>query len=391
MQPLAAAARSAGNPASIGWLSLSGRGTPAMVAAAPPADAAAADRAAEAADKVFTNPLASHALTLDPPAAMLAGKEGTLEPLQPLPSPISTSSIGAPSSSGGGSSSGHSGGGDRHLRKLTKSLVEVLETMGSSVQPAPPGGSRSSSRGARQGGAGSCARHGRVVGGLMAARALAGDDCAPVLLCAKCTLCQHPAPRPLPCRRLAAANPGRPARRLSGGLGGGAGRAPRGRACRRRGRRRSGGPRAAADHHGAALGICNVGVLFTVMRLATQAWPAHLLASLHCHGFGCPLLPPTWPPTLMYPLPASPPSTARGHPAPRRHRAAARPAAAGEVLGAQWCLLSVVRHTWCKHNVPAHLPTAATPLPRQASPQLAQNDANLQRAVPSYQPTILAC
>ncbi|KAI7842235.1 hypothetical protein COHA_004148 [Chlorella ohadii] len=136
-----------GNPASIGWLSLSGRGTPAMAAAAPPADAAAADRAAAAADKVFTNPLASHALTLDPPAAMLAGKEGTLEPLQPLPSPISTSSIGAPSSSGGGSSSGHSGGGDRHLRKLTKSLVEVLETMGSSVQPAPPGGSRSSSRG----------------------------------------------------------------------------------------------------------------------------------------------------------------------------------------------------------------------------------------------------
>ena len=194
----------------------------------------------------------------------------------------------------------------------------------------------------------------------MAARALAGDDCAPVLLCAKCTLCQHPAPRPLPCRRLAAANPGRPARRLSGGLGGRAGRAPRGRACRRRGRRRSGGPRATADHHGAALGICNVGVLFTVMKLATQAWPAHLLASLHCHGFGCPLLPPTWPPTLMYPLPASPPSTARGHPAPRRHRAAARPAAAGEVLGAQQCLLSVVRHTWCKHNVPAHLPTAAT-------------------------------
>lgn len=116
--------------------------------------AAAADEAAGGGDKVFTNPLASHALTLDPPAAMLPGKGASMEQLAPLPSPISTSSIGAPSSSGGGSSSGGKGGGggDRHLRKLTQSLVEVLETMSSSVQPPPPGHSRSSSRGAGQGG-----------------------------------------------------------------------------------------------------------------------------------------------------------------------------------------------------------------------------------------------
>lgn len=139
-----------------------------MATAAPPAEAAAADRAA-AADKVFTNPLASHVLPLEPPAAMLAGKGAALEPMGPLTSPISTSSIGAPSSSGGGSSSsrGSGGGGDRHLRKLTQSLVEVLETMSSNVQPAP-GGSRSNSRGAGQGGL----RQGRgsgVVGGLTAA------------------------------------------------------------------------------------------------------------------------------------------------------------------------------------------------------------------------------
>lgn len=159
----------AGTPANIGWLSLRGRGEPTMATAAPPAEAAAADRAA-AADKVFTNPLASHALPLDPPAAMLAGKEAALEPMGPLPSPISTSSIGAPSSSGGGSSSsrgGSGGGGDRHLRKLTQSLVEVLETMSSNVQPAA-GGSRSNSRGARQGGLELGWAHG-VVGGWSAA------------------------------------------------------------------------------------------------------------------------------------------------------------------------------------------------------------------------------
>ncbi|PRW56955.1 Six-hairpin glycosidase [Chlorella sorokiniana] len=139
-------------PVSIGWLSLRGRGEPAMATAAPPTEAAAPDKAAAAADTVYTNPLASHALPLDPPAAMLAGKEAAMEPLPHLPSPISSSSIGAPSSSGGGSSSGKGGGGggggggDRHLRKLTQSLVEVLETMSSNVQPAP-GHRRSDSRG----------------------------------------------------------------------------------------------------------------------------------------------------------------------------------------------------------------------------------------------------
>ena len=114
---------------------------PTIDGAASPRAAAAGDRPADggsgdiaATTKVYTNPLLQH--SPDPPDK------------EEIEGGAADSSIGAPSSSGGGSSSSGGkggGGGDRHLRKLTQSLVEVLETMSSSVQPPPPGHSRSSS------------------------------------------------------------------------------------------------------------------------------------------------------------------------------------------------------------------------------------------------------
>lgn len=121
---------------------------PSPVTAAAPGDEGGP------AEKVFVNPLASHPVALEPPAAMLGGGRGDPEALAPLASPVS--SIGAPSSSGrgGGSSAGGGGargGGDRHLRRLTQNLVEVLESMSGSVQPAAAAGCSSSKGGAGRG------------------------------------------------------------------------------------------------------------------------------------------------------------------------------------------------------------------------------------------------
>lgn len=101
--------------------------------ASPLAAPGSAAAAAAAEDKVFTNPLASHPVgsLAEPPAAMLKGKHGTAAAAG-LPSSGSSSSIGAPSSGGG------EGGGDRHLRRMTQSLVEILESMSSSVQQQQP-------------------------------------------------------------------------------------------------------------------------------------------------------------------------------------------------------------------------------------------------------------
>jgi hypothetical protein len=105
--------------------------------------------AAEEEGKVFSNPLASHPITADPAAAaMLRAKGGDLEG-----SPAS-SSIGSPSRSGGrgssgsgvgagaGGSKGSGGDGDGHLRRMTQSLVDILESMSGSVQPLSGGSSK---------------------------------------------------------------------------------------------------------------------------------------------------------------------------------------------------------------------------------------------------------
>lgn len=87
--------------------------------------------AAEAsAAKVFHNPLVSHPV-LPVEAAQVRTKTADQDGgLAALPSPAS--SIGAASSSGRGGGGGK--GGDGYLRRLTQSLVDVLETMSSSVQ-----------------------------------------------------------------------------------------------------------------------------------------------------------------------------------------------------------------------------------------------------------------
>lgn len=100
-------------------------------ALAAPEGAAEAAALADPPEKLYLNPLVSH------PVAKGAADGGAGSPLSP------GSTIGSPSTSGPGSSSrqggGGSGGGDRHLRRMTQSLVEILETISGSVVPGGKG------------------------------------------------------------------------------------------------------------------------------------------------------------------------------------------------------------------------------------------------------------
>ena len=109
-----------------------------QLAAAPQGAAEAA--AAGVPEKVYLNPLVSHPVgDAALKGAMDGGaSDGGATPLSPASTIGSPSTGGAGSSSGrGGGGGGGGGGGDRHLRRMTQSLVDILEAISGSV--APPG------------------------------------------------------------------------------------------------------------------------------------------------------------------------------------------------------------------------------------------------------------